>query len=729
MRTFAGDQARERLGVRAAGRLAPASRSGRRRRVVLALVVAAAAACVVAEAGTARPLRTTDAAGFARADGTPVARVAPLNEALRRYLEERAVAGAQAAPGSPAGGLVPAPIDFSRLSGAASAAAGPALPPAYDLRPLGRLGPVDDQGTYGACWAFAALDSLESVLMPTDPQDFSEDNLVLASGFDGDPYQTGGNALEAVAYLARWGGPLTAAEDAYGDATTPRGGLPVKHVQEVLFIPPRSGPLDNAGIKQAVIGYGAVYTVMYFGGPDPAYFNDATDAYYCWGDEPFDHAVTVVGWDDGYARGKFLDGHEPPGDGAFLVRNSWGASFGRDGYFWVSYFDSCIGSRLGPPGTTKENGDVNAVVAGAEPAGNFEDIYQHDPLGWTDSLGFGSDTAWCAASYTAGSDDPLVAVSFYTAALDSSYEVYAGLGDTTQLNFRQAGSEPLPGYHTIRLDAPVPLEEGQTFTVAVKLVTPGHAFPIPLETNIDGYSSAASAAPGESYVSPDGVAWTDVTTMPEQRSTSVCLKAFTRPAGPEDLTAPFTTVSGASAAWRTVPLTLQFDATDGSPGSGVAFTQSKVGDADWRTGEQAVVPAPSTHVNDGVHVVLYRSVDGAGNVETVNMCVAKIDTRRPTVEATRPCVVRRGHFATLEFRPRDPRPSRGACRVVIDVRTRSQRLLVSFRPRRWYACGDLGGYRLRCPTSLARGDYRFWVTARDGAGNVSKAAANRLTVR
>ncbi len=726
------DQAQKRPLARGARRLAASLRSAVVRRVVLALVVAAAAACVVPAAGTARPLRTTDAATFARTGTAPAARIAPLSGALERYLEERAAPGAPAAPGSPAGGLVPAPVDFSHLSGAGAPAAGGAgLPSTYDLRPL-RLGPVDDQGTYGTCWAFAALDSLESALLPADPQDFSEDNLVLTSGFDdsGDPYQTGGNALEAVAYLARWGGPLTAAEDVYGDAATPRGGLPVKHVQDVLFIPPRSGPLDNAGIKQAVMDYGAVYTVMYFGGPDLAYFNDATDAYYCWGEEPFDHAVTVVGWDDGYERGNFLA--EPAGDGAFLVRNSWGDSFGFGGYFWVSYFDACIGSRLGPSGTTKENNDVNAVFVGAEPAGNFADVYQHDPLGWTDSLGFGSDTAWCAASYVARSDDPLVAVSFYTAALDSSYEVHAGLGDTARLSVRQAGSEPLPGYHTVRLDAPVPLTEGQTFTVAVKLVTPGYAFPVPLETNIEGYSGAATAAPGESWVSPDGVAWTDVTDpikMPGHGSTSVCLKAFTRPVGPEDLTAPVTTVSGASAAWRRVPLNLRFDATDASLGSGVAFTQSKIGDADWQTGEQAVVRAPSTHANDGVHVVLYRSVDVAGNVETVKTCVARIDTRRPSVEAPRPCAVRRGGYATLRFRPRDARPSRGACRVVIEVRTRSRHLLMSFKPQRWYACGDLDGYRFRCPRSLARGDYRFSVTARDGAGNVSKAAANRLTVR
>ena len=522
---------------------------------------------------------------------------------------------------------------------------------------------------------------------------------------------------------------MTEAEDPYGDAATPRGTLAVKHVQDVVFLPPRSGALDNAAIKQAVVDHGAVYTVMYLGGLDPAYFDEATDAYYCWGDEPFDHAVTVVGWDDRFSRARFLDGHEPPGDGAFLVRNSWGASFGDGGYFWVSYYDTCIGSRLGRAGTSKENGDVNAVVAGVEPAGGYADVYQHDPLGWTDSLGFGSDEAWCAASYAARSSDPLVAMSFYTAAPGSSYQLYASLGGTAELSLLQAGSELLPGYHTVRLEAPFSLVEGRRFTVAVKLVTPGYAFPVPLETNIDGYSSDAGAGPGEGYVSSDGALWTDVTTLPEQRFTSVCLKAFTRPEGPVDLTSPVTSAAGGSAAWRRVPMTLTFAATDGDQGSGVAFTQYKIGSADWRTGEKAVVPAPSTHANDGVRVVLYRSVDAAGNVETVRSQAARIDTRPPTVRAPRSCVVRRGARATLSFEPRDARPSRGACQVVIRVKTRSGRLVLSYAPRRWYACGELGGYRFRCPASLARGDYRFWVTARDGAGNRSRAVAGRLTVR
>lgn len=605
--------------------------------------------------------------------------------------------------------------------------AGAALPTAYDLRTFGRLGPVDDQGSYGTCWAFAALDSLESSLMPADPQDFSEDNLVLTAGFDGDPYQTGGSALEATGYLARWGGPVTSAEDPYGDAATPRGAIAVKHVQDVVFLPPRSGPLDNIAIKQAVMTYGAVYTAMYFGSPDPAYFNDSTDAYYYWGEASFDHAVTIVGWDDGFSRGKFVT--EPPGDGAFVVRNSWGVSFGQGGYFYVSYYDACVGSRLGPPGTARAYGDVNAVFA-AEPAGNFRDVYDYDLLGWTDSIGFGGDTAWCAAAYTARSDDSLVAVGFYTPVPGTTYEVYAGIGPTTPLDLAGSGSEAFAGYHTIVLGDPVQLTADREFRIAVKLVTPGFSYPIALETNIEGYSGAASAAPGQSYVSPDGATWTDVTALPDQQATSVCLKAFTRPAGPVDLTAPVTTVSGASSAWRHLPLRLAFAASDEKDGSGVGSTQYKIGSGDWQTGAQAVVAAPKTHVSDGVHVVLYRSLDKAGNVETVKKCVARIDTRRPTAQAPRSCSVRRGAYATLRFRLLDAQPSRGACRAIIKVRTLSGRLRLAFTPRYWYASGTLGSYRFLCPRSLARGTYRFWVTAHDGAGNTSaKAAANYLTVR
>ena len=63
------------------------------------------------------------------------------------------------------------------------------------------------------------------------------------------------------------------------------------------------------------------------------------------------HAVTIVGWDDHYSRDLFGE-NTPPGDGAFLIKNSFGKMEGdsmagdqslfREGYFWLSYYDATI---------------------------------------------------------------------------------------------------------------------------------------------------------------------------------------------------------------------------------------------------------------------------------------------------------------------------------------------------------------------------------------------------
>ena len=54
------------------------------------------------------------------------------------------------------------------------------------------------------------------------------------------------------------------------------------------------------------------------------------------------HSVTIIGWDDTYSKNNFTESNRPNTDGAYLVQNSWGSEWGKDGTFYVSYDDIYI---------------------------------------------------------------------------------------------------------------------------------------------------------------------------------------------------------------------------------------------------------------------------------------------------------------------------------------------------------------------------------------------------
>ena len=180
----------------------------------------------------------------------------------------------------------------------------------------------------------------------------------------------------STAYLVRWGGPVNESEDAYGDNYTPPGLTPRKHVQEVDWIPLRGSALDNDNVKNAVMQYGGAYASMgWYGAPGgSSYYNASTTSYYYNGTLSTNHGVLIVGWDDNYSAANFAT--TPPGNGAFIVKNSWGAAWGSSGYFYVSYYDSKFG-RTKPM----------AVFNKAESTSNYIDRYEYDPLGEVVEMG------------------------------------------------------------------------------------------------------------------------------------------------------------------------------------------------------------------------------------------------------------------------------------------------------------------------------------------------------
>ncbi|HNW44531.1 MAG TPA: lectin like domain-containing protein [Elusimicrobiales bacterium] len=450
---------------------------------------------------------------------------APLNPAYLQYLETlrfRPAAAAAELPGTPAGhplGKRPSPVKpfvVSRPSGVrpSNAAASQA---AYDLRDYDRVTSVKDQGSCGDCWAFGAMGSLESYFKPGETLDLSEADLNANSGFDFG-FCNGGNNYMSAAYMARWSGPLPEASSEV-----------VKHAQNMVFIPLRSGPADNDGIKSALLEYGGLSVAFRYADAD---YNAANHAFYAnlsTSSYSSNHVVTIVGWDDAFPKASF--NAVPPGDGAFLVKNSWGTAWGDAGYFHVSYYDGIFGRD-----------DYTTAFTG-EASSNYSRVYSYDKLGWVADFTYGTTTAWFSNIFTALGNEGLSAAGFYTNDAATNYTIYiytgvtAGQPTSGTLAYSASGSFTSPGYHTVPVGY-VGVGAGQLFSAVVKVTNASYAFPIPAEAQDAGYSSQAAAS-GKSYTSADGAVWDALTGVPAGDPTNAALKVYAvskPPAGTVTLT-------------------------------------------------------------------------------------------------------------------------------------------------------------------------------------------------
>jgi C1A family cysteine protease/chitodextrinase len=446
--------------------------------------------------------------------------MAPINPEFLRYSEERGERTLFLKPSEEqATGFIPSPVDFSYTKGMHITQENSIQrlfeTPRFDLRDEGRVSSVKDQGTEGTCWAFATYGSLESFLLPDEEWDFSENNMknllkpIYPQGFDNDD---GGDNYMSTAYLARGSGPVPEEDDPYqaGRTYSPQDLPPVKRVQTVYFYPLRDGDLDIGMLKSAIREFGALFVAISY---QNSAYNPETFAFYSAITKEANHAVIITGWDDTFSRTNFST--QPQDDGAFIVRNSWGTEWGDNGYFYISYNDV--------------NLDFPVIFTAVE-TDAYDRVYQYDPLGLVSKIGFSSETAWFANTFTAESDESLTAVGFYTPTLNTTYQIEIstnlteGAVKSGEVASSAEGTITLPGYHTIEIPE-VQLETGEQFSVIVRLKTPGYTFPIPIERPLKDYSSKATANPGEGYISSNGVDWIDLTT--QYKNASVCLKAFT----------------------------------------------------------------------------------------------------------------------------------------------------------------------------------------------------------
>ena len=259
--------------------------------------------------------------------------------------------------------------------------------------------------TTGACWAYSAMNALESTLLnkysttynlsnSNNIVNVSHERFYLAKAFSGSNaneygFMTlgkGGYALHSILYLTGGYGPIALNSNSpfnreyTSDTLVSRNNVlnqeKIYDVTEIQVIggvdPDSDSAVSNKinAIKTLINDGIGVTTNSRSLRSGCSCFNTDTRASYCpnlngnYGSNCNYHISLIVGWNDNYSKDNFAEGYKPDKNGAWIIRNTHGSS----GEYYISYYDPYL--------LNNENMAITSIKSVG-----YDHIYQYNPSG------------------------------------------------------------------------------------------------------------------------------------------------------------------------------------------------------------------------------------------------------------------------------------------------------------------------------------------------------------